>query len=168
MMRLVCLLFILTNSVMAQAAVNPSDLGIARLNFSDWQATHAGPTELDGLQVLAALEKVENKIEVPAFLAEGMNTLVPLAPATKKEYRLVIVAVENPALRASYPLESRTLNVDGMNRFALVSPQDAAEFQFQVIALEDGSLQVSYVRDVGQSVEQGEFQLAPMAQVLQK
>lgn len=166
MMRLVCLLFILTNSVMAQAAVNPSDLGIARVDFSQWQATHAGPTELDGLQVLAALEKVENKIEVPAFLAEGMQTLVPLAPATKKEYRLVIVAVDNPALRASYPLESATLNVDGMNRFALVSPEGAAEFQFQVIALEDGSLQVSYVRDVGQSVEQGAFQLAPMAQVL--
>ena len=168
MIRFFCLLFILTNSVMAQAAVSPSDLGIARVEFSQWQATHAGPTELDGLPVLAALEKVENKIEVPAFLAENMNTLVPLAPATKKEYRLVIVAVENPALRASYPLESATLNVDGVNRFALVSPQANSEFQFQVIALEDGTLHVSYTRAVGQELEQGEFQLAPMAQVLQK
>jgi hypothetical protein len=153
---------------MAQAAVNPAELGIARVDFSQWQATHAGPTELDGLPVLAALEKVENKIEIPAFLAEGMNTLVPLAPATKKEYRLVIVAMENPALRASYPLESATLNVDGVNRFALVSPQSSAEFQFQVIALEDGTLQVSYTRDLGQTLEQGQFQLAPMAQILQK
>jgi hypothetical protein len=154
---------------MAQAEVTPVELGIAKVKLGQWQATHANGIELDGLSVLASLEVAQNKVEVPTFMANRLQTLVPLTPTLKKEFRLVLVATENPSLRASYDLEARIANVNGVSRFTYVSPENSqADFRFVILAQDDGSLLVSYTRHSGLTLEQGQFTLAPMAQILQK
>jgi hypothetical protein len=169
MIRLSCLLFILFSSVMAQAAVSPAELGIAKVKLGQWQATHASGIELDGLSVLASLEVAQNKVEVPNFMANRLQTLVPLAPTLKKEFRLVLVATENPALRASFPLEARIANVNGVNRLTYASPENSqTDFHFVILAQNDGGLLVSYTRHNGPTLEQGQFTLSPMAQILQE
>lgn len=169
MTTIFCLLFILTNSVIAQASTLHGDLGIARIETTNWTTTHAGQMKLDGLDVVAALETINQKIQVPTVLANSPQTLVPLSPVSKKFYRLQLAAVENPALRVRFELEGRTVSVNGMKRFAFISKANNQDFQFLILAHEDGSLQASFTRKLSESeFEEGEFTLAPLAHILQK
>lgn len=162
-----CLLFILTSSVVANASSLSADLGIARIEPNSWRATHAGEMQLDGMGVVAALQTVEHQLEMPAILANQLQTLVPLTPAKKKSFRILLAAIENPALRAEFELVGRNVSVDGKTRFAYVSENSSQEFQFLIVSDKEGNLSASYTRQVGAGqVEQGEFSLAPLAQIL--
>jgi len=161
-----CLLFILTNSVMANASSLNNDLGITRIDPNTWKATHAGELELDGMAVVAALQTVEARMELPALLANKLQTLVPLHPVQKKSFRLIIAAVEKPSLKAQFELEGQTVSVDGVTRYAYISKDSAEEFQFLIVAEKDGTLRATYTRGAGSQAEQGEFILAPLAQIL--
>jgi hypothetical protein len=161
-----CLLFILTNSVMANASPLNNDLGITRIDPNTWKTTHAGELELDGIPVVAALQMVETSIELPAQLANNLQTLVPLNPVQKKYFRLIVAAVEKPSLRAQFELEGQTVSVDGVTRYAYLSKDSAEDFQFLIVAEKNGTLRATYTRGAGSQAEQGEFILAPLAQIL--
>ncbi len=158
--------FILTGSVMAQAASPHAQLGIAKVETSKWLATHAGNAEIDGLSVVASLETLTHEIEIPKELANQMNTLVPLAPMKKKNYRMVFTAVENPTLQAKFDLVGRNVSIDGVVRFAYINANEA-EFQFLIVPNEDGTLQAKYVRQIATNqFEEGEIQLNALATIL--
>jgi len=161
-----CLLFILTNSVMANASTLNNDLGIARIEPNTWKATHAGELQLDGMPVVAALQMVETQMVLPAVLANNLHTLVPLHPTQKKSFRLIVAAVEKPTLRAQFELQGQTVSVDGVTRYAYVSKDSTDDFQFLIVAEKDGTLRATYTRGSGTNLEQGEFTLAPLAQIL--
>ncbi len=159
--------FILSNTVIAQAATTQAELGIAKVETTKWMATHAGNTEIDGLEVVAALQTVTHEMEIPKELAEKMNTLVPLAPIKKQSYRIVITSVENPALRAKFELVGKNVSVDGVVRFAYINASDA-EFQFLILVNEDGTLQANYVRNISPNqVEEGKILLSALPTILQ-
>lgn len=167
----ISLVFILTKAVAAQAApLNPNDIGIVKVDPSQWTTTHAGETTLDGMPVIVALEAVERSIELPEAIAYKVHTLVPLAPVKKQVFRLRLVARENPILQAQFPLEGRNVSVDGTVRYAFISPAKAdADFQFLILVEADGSLHVTYTRKEGVSdLAQGEFSLVPLLRTLQK
>jgi len=104
------------------------DLGIARIETTSWTTTHAGQIKLDGLDVVAALETINQQIQVPTVLVNSLQTLVPFNPVNKKSYRLQLAAVENPALRAHFELEGRTVSVNGVIRFAYLSKGNIQDF----------------------------------------
>lgn len=160
---LACLVFILTNSVVAQADFTPSDLGIARLPTAQWTATHQGNGELGGVAVSAALEVAEKTFEVPEVMAISLQTLVPLVtPAPEKIFRLTLAMNEKPELRATYELRAETISFEGDLREAFVSrPSIHQSYSFAVLPQEDGSLRAVYSRD-GKS-ESGEFALKPLS-----
>jgi hypothetical protein len=159
--------FILSNSVIAQASTPQTDLGIAKIETSKWMATHAGSTQIDGLEVVASLETVTHEIEIPKELANKMNTLVPLVSMKKKGFRIALTAVENPALRVKFPLVGKNVSVDGITRFAYITESDA-DFQFLIVAEEDGTLNASYVRKISaNNFEEGEIRLEALPTILQ-
>jgi len=164
-----CLAFILTNSVMAQAALHPSDYGIARLQTNTWVATHAAQIQLDGMDVIAALEAVENDIEVPAIMANNFQTLVPLASMKKTAFRVVLTAIDNPSLSARFALNGRNININGETRFAFISQDSSRDFQFVILAQKDGTYHAAFTRKLGQDdTEEGEFFMAPLPRILQE
>jgi hypothetical protein len=164
-----CLVFILSNSVVAQASFTAGSLGIARMELSSWTTTHVGEVQIDGMRVSAVMEAMDQEVRVPAIRTELPQLRVPLAPSEQKGFRLVLVASENPSLRARFALKGRIVNVDGVNRFGYLSEDPNQDFQFLILAREDGALQAVFTRKVGHDqMEQGEFTLAPLAQLLQE
>jgi hypothetical protein len=159
--------FILSNSVIAQASTPQTDLGIAKVETSKWVATHAGNTQIDGLEVVASLETVTHEIEIPKELANKMNTLVPLVSLKKKSVRIALTAVENPSLRVKFPLVGRNVSVDGVTRFAYITESDS-DFQFLIVADDENNLTASYVRKISPNdFEEGEIQLSALPSILQ-
>lgn len=155
-----CLALILANTVMAQAQVLASPSFI-RLEPSNWKAIYAGTTELDGVALIAALEKSEQEVTLPV----PMVTLMPLAPVTKKSFRLSLVAQNQANLRVSFPLRAQTVMLNGQPTLTYVSevrPND--QFQFALVPGAEGSLVVQY-RRIADENSVGEFALAPLPQL---
>lgn len=161
-----CLVMIMTNIVSAEAAFN--EFKDSRVEKAAWTATHVGAAQLDGMNVVAALEVAEHEIVLPEMIAGEMQTLVPLAPVKKKVYRMTIVALENSKLKASFALESKVASVDGeLRKVYLSAPSE--EIRFMITTEADSKLHVRYSKKVNESQsEEGEFFLEPAVQALRK
>jgi hypothetical protein len=164
---LISLALIMTSTVEAQAMFSPADLGMNRIDTKRWIATHAGMTELDGLEVVAAVEALDGQIKVPA-LVTGVDVRLPTVPVQSKSYRITLVAQKDHDLQAQFSLVGRTVYVDGASRFALVtSTQSNYEFQFLVLPKKDGSLEVRFTRDLGEgNTQEGSFILKEVPRIL--
>lgn len=169
MRTLTCLIFILTNSVIAQADFQPVDNGTIQMETQKWIATHAGQTEIDGLPVIAALEEVHAGMQIPDMVALHGETMVPsLLPVVQQSYRLTLTASHHPLIRASYEVNPTTISMEGDFRMAFVSSSaDQRGFQFVATAENDGTIRVMYTRKVFGSGEptHGEFQLSPVPHI---
>lgn len=163
-----CLVFILTNAVMAQAA----DLGTTHINMQKWITTYAGEGEVDGLPVTAILQETELRGSVPAAMASvGDDAIVPsLMPVVQKAYRLNLIVSRSPLVQITYTVQPRHVSIEGAERFAYVS--DLApnqDIQFVITTETNGGLHVTYARKVADgSVVNGEFALAPVPHILSK
>lgn len=165
----VCLVFILTNAVMAQAA----ETGAVHINAQKWVTTYAGETEVDGLPVLANLDESQLGLQIPEAMADidGGDLIVPsLMPVVKKSYRLNLLVSHNPRIQIAYPIESRRVSIDGSVRAALVSDLEPnKDFHFVITQEANGSLHVTYTRKVTDGrVLTGDFMLAPVPHILSK
>jgi len=163
-----CLVFILTNAVMAQAA----DLGTTHLQLQKWTTTYAGEGEVDGLPVDAILQETQLTAQIPAAMASvGDDAIVPsLMPVIKKAYRLNLIVSRSPLVQMTYTVEPRHVSIDGTERFAYVS--DLApnnNIQFVITTEANGSLHVTYARKVADGSQvNGEFALSPVPHILGK
>ncbi len=165
-----CLLFVLGNSVIAQASVSPENLGIVRVDTRNWIATHGAETQMDGLPVMAVLEAKQVPAQLPVELSDQMHTLVPIKTMNKTTYRLRIISLEHPAIQASFALVKKHISLDNGNIYStLVSPYADENLQFVVAPQEDGTVLVTFTRPVGTSeMEKGSFSLSSIPQLLQK
>ncbi len=171
MRALTCLIFILTNSVIAQAEFQPVDQGNIQLKTQSWVATYAGETEIDGLPVIAAFEEVKAGADIPQMIAQVPQgeVLVPsLLPVIRPAYRLTLTISHRPIVRAIYEISPSTVSIDGELRTAyLSSANDERGFQFVVTPREDGSFHVTYTRrSLLATLAQGEFELYPVPHTL--
>ncbi|MGZ3693124.1 MAG: hypothetical protein ACXWQO_02815 [Bdellovibrionota bacterium] len=164
---LTCLALILANNVIAQADFLDNGGLSPRIQTGTWTPLYAGTTELDGIKVLAVLEKSEREITIPNFMASSLQTLVPLSPTQQKTFRLSLVAIEQSTLKVSFPLQTRTGTVEGrpaVSYFSQSRPGD--QFEFSLVPRTDGTLNVQYHRTAEQAAEAtGEFGLEPLPQL---
>lgn len=163
-----CLIFILTNSVMAQAALPAGDMQTSQISIEKWVPTYAGETEVDGLPVTAILEQSQ-ETAAPQFNALIQDSYVPsLLPVIKRRYRLNLVVSHNPHVHAVYEVSPKTVSVEGDVQKVFVSDaNDARGFQFLVTAEKDGTLKVEYNRKVADgNYIHGDFHLASIPHTL--
>lgn len=153
-----CFCIIMTHAVAAQANTVQAELGIARLVTDRWTSTHAGQTQIDGINVVVTLETLRKSF----VSAEYTVALPEFQKHAQKEYRLQVSAEENPVLRARYGLVPAQISNEGELDNALVS-LDSEEFHFVVAPSKDGNMMVSYTRQVGGGkTESGSFWLMPL------
>lgn len=148
------LLFILTNSVIAQAAIPaefaPREINSPALSTDQWQPRYSGTAELNGMAVTATLEMAERTVEVPEAMANQLNTLMVLEPASRTVTRLSLALQESPDLGAFYPLKNTLVSFDGVFRKAFVTMDSSnQEFHFVLTHEADGSVKVNYSRNAG-------------------
>lgn len=154
-----CLVFILTHSVVAQADFAPTSEFSARLPATGWAATHVGTAQIGELAVSATFEESQHRYEVPASLANRLNTLISIEPVTKKSFRLHLVAGE---LQAVYELNSELLTGENAFRDGFVSvPAINHEYSFVIIPLDGGALRV-VCQHQGKAGTVSEFSLDPV------
>ena len=168
MRTLFCLLFILTNAVMAQAA----ETGALHIDTQKWITTHVGEGEVDGLPVTAQLEESPISLEIPGAMAAapGDDTMVPtLNPIVKKSYRLNLLVSQSPRIQFAYPVEARRVSLDGAVRFAYVSDLDPGkDIHFVITTEADGALHVTYARKATSGVVTGDFRLTSVPHILSR
>jgi hypothetical protein len=161
-----CFVMIMTNIVSANAAFN--DVKEARIEKAAWNAAYVGQTQVDGINVVAALEVAQHEIVVPEMLSGDFQSLVPLAPVKKQLYRLILVAVENHKLRAEYALNSKVASVDGQLKKVYLSAPDS-DISFLITTEDNGMLRVQFSKKLAQTnSEEGEFHLEPVMNTLKK
>ena len=162
------LVVILANTVLAQAGyleANP----VKRLELNSWKAVYAGNTQMDGMEVVAVLEKTESTLTLPSPIVANLQTLVPLQPMVQKNFRLSLVAQDQPNIKVSFPLQARTITMDGRPTLAYFStPRLGDQFEFALISRPDNTLQVQYRRAAGENTETGEFSLSQIPQLFGK
>jgi hypothetical protein len=160
-----CLTLILTNTVIAQADFVDNGGLSARIQTGSWTALFAGTTELDGMPVLAALEKLDHELTIPNFIIDRTQTLVPLAPAKQPSFRLMLVATNQSNIRVSFPLQLRTVIMNGNPAQSYISEsRPGDQFEFAVIPRADGTMLVRYRRATNETAN-GEFALNPLPQL---
>jgi hypothetical protein len=168
MMRMLfCLVLILTNTVLAQAADN----GTIHISTHKWITTYAGEAEVDGLPVLATLDESQLNLDIPEVMASSSDTPVPsLLPVVRKAYRLNLIVSQNPRVQIPYVVQPRTISDDGAPRFAYVSDLDQAkDLHFIITRQPDGTLHVVYARKAADgSLNKGDFVLSPVPHILAK
>ena len=153
-----CFCFIMAHSVVAQANSIQTELGISRITTDRWISTHAGQTQIDGINVVVMLETNRKSIVTPEYTV----ALPEFQEAAQKEYRLQVNAEENPTLRASYGLIPAQISEEGSFATALVS-LNPEEFHFVVAPTKDGSMVVTYTRQIGGGkTESGTFPMVPL------
>lgn len=160
-----CLTFILANTVIAQAATLENNGTSVQLQRGNWSAIYIGTTQLDGVDLIAALEKSEQEFSIPNHMAARIQTLVPLSPVKRASFRLSLVAKNQANLRVSFPLQSRSVVMNGqpiVGYFSETRPGD--QFEFAVIPRTDGTLSVQYRRAADENAS-GEFALSPLPQL---
>jgi hypothetical protein len=154
-----CLVFILTNAVLAQAGEN----GAIHIATQKWVATYAATdAEIDGLPVAAKLEESLPGLDIE----DARAAMVPSPlPVIRKSYRLTLLVSQNPRVELSYAVFPRTVSIDGNPRFAYVSSGDQ-DTQFVITTEADGSLHVAYSRKGTEGLSTGDFALAPIPHIL--
>lgn len=163
---LTCLALILANTVIAQAAFEENLGNLGHVPTGKWTATYAGTTQLDGMKLVAAFERIDQELAIPQLVADQLQTLVPFAPVTKKAFRLTLVSIDQPNIRVSFPLISRTAMTNGQPTVTYLSElRQNDQFRFALLPQSDGTLKVHYQRVANESAE-GEFVLEPLPQVL--
>jgi hypothetical protein len=163
---LTSMLFILTHSVLAQASGN---MGSLRIETQKWVTSYAGETELDGLPVIVNLDESQGNLGIPEIMA-GMSSVVPTEAVTpKRSFRLNLIVAHNPAIRAIYKIEPRSVPIAGSIRLAYLSQLDERGFQFMATVQDDGSVLVSYTRKttLGGTLN-GQITLSPVPRILAK
>ncbi len=156
---LACFMMILSNLVIAEAAV--PGLQATRLEFATWTSTHTGETKISDQNYIAALEQAKQEVAVPEMNAGEIQTLVPMASLQKKIYRLVLVSKMNPGVRAEFALDLTTISVDGEMKKAFVTKEGNMEYRFVITNQNDGTLRVQYTEKKGDMQNAGEFNLQP-------
>ncbi len=129
-----------------------------------WQAIYTGETLVDGVRTVAMVEEATVQIEVPGQLIG--NTVLPSAlEKSGKAYRLTLVSVEQPNLRARLGLTRQVAFVDGQISKAFVSKENAQGFTFVIRSVGDGRLEATFTRDGEASIQQ-RFEMIPAVQVM--
>jgi hypothetical protein len=164
MLRFITFAFILTHSVMAQAA---GISGNVRIETQKWVATHSGETEIDGLPVIVRLEEARHDLGIREAMV-GAEGLVPLVAPQKRAYRLTFTVAHNPRIQATYVVQPRNVSIEGAIRFAYVSElYTNRDFQFVITAQEDGSLAADFTRKLAAGgVSTGRIKLASIPHIL--
>jgi hypothetical protein len=184
---LTCMAFILTHSVAAQAA---GFSGNIRLETKKWITSYVGETEVDGLPVVVNFDEAQIDLAIPEMLVkpqivkvdlgfdsyESFNQdsdtsfFAPVAPPSKRSYRLNFIVSHNPRIQSTYDVHPRTVSMDGFPRLAYVSSLDTEKlFHFVVTTRGDGKLLVSYTRKTPENgLVTGEIVLSPSAHALRK
>jgi|GEM_PF-5555704 len=163
---LICTVFILTHSLMAQAA---SVYSSTRIDTQKWVTSYAGETVVDGLPVIVNLDEARSNLGIPEIMV-GIDTLVPTESAPlKRTFRLNFIVSHNQAIRTAYLIQPRTVAVDGALRLAYISTQDERDFQFMATVQDDSTILVSYTRKTALgSVLTGQIILSPVPHILAK
>lgn len=161
---LACFMLILSNLVIAEAAV--PGLQTMRLDFATWTSTHTGVANLGDQNFVAILEQSKQEVAVPDINTGAIQTLVPMASLQKNVYRLVLVDKKNPATRAEFALDFTTISIDGELKKAFVSKEGSNNFRFVITQNNDGTLLAQYVAKNGKIDKVGEFSMQPMVTIL--
>lgn len=164
---LISFVFILTNTVIAQAGNLELGSVARKIHTSAWTATHAGTTELDGMPVVAALEQSDTKLNIPNFMV-AFDSEVPLAAPKPGKYRLTLVAQNQPEIQVSFPLLPRPVVSNGETALTFQSEARLGDqFEFAIVPRSDGTLLVKY-RRANDENSTGEFVLSPLPQLFRK
>lgn len=133
-----------------------------------WKAIYAGEYQLDGMNVIVALESSEQEVVIPQVEAGMFQTVLPMAPIVKKVYRLKIVSSAQPELSVSYALISELSNEDGrISR--IYRSKNAGSVEVFINTQEGDTVLVQMTRKNLEGVaQQISFELAPMVHVLKK
>jgi hypothetical protein len=142
---LISFAFILTQSVLAQAADT---------NAQKWVTTYSAETEVEGLPVSAHLQETLISWENPEAVL-------------KKAYRLNLIVSKSPLVQMNFAVEPRLVIMNGNSRPVYVSSVDSPNGLHIVIVPEkDGSLHVNYLRDENEAnPDSGEFALEPVPHI---
>ncbi|NUM87820.1 MAG: hypothetical protein HUU37_01315 [Bdellovibrionales bacterium] len=143
----------------AFALFSPLPAGEAR----QWQAAYVGETLVDGVRTVAVIEESLAEAPVPSLVAS--RTLLPGVSEVRKEFRLVLVAAEQPHLRAKFNLVRQTAFVDGELAKVFLSKNNAQGFRFVIRSVGDDRLEATFTREGEASVQQ-RFEMVPAVQVM--
>lgn len=130
-----------------------------KLNTGNWKPLYAGQTQLDGMDVAVVLEAAEQQLLIPDL---KLNTRLPQERSLPRSYRLTLVAMDQPTLQVSYPLELRRDLALQPNEKMYISTDTDANITFTVHGVVGNTLSVEYKRKAADSVEQGNFEIVPM------
>ena len=164
-----CMVFILTNSVIAQAG---DFNGAVRLESKKWVTSYAGETEVDGLNVTVNFDEAKSNLDIPQIMiGTPASTLVPLSTSpAKRAFRLNFIVSHNPTIRTAYAVEPRNVSMDGTIRLAYVSDlEEKRDFHFVATMQEDSTVLVSYFRkNTLGGTSTGQIVLSPVPHILGK
>lgn len=149
-----CLLFIFSNVVLAQAAETQQPR---------WITTHIGRTQIEGMNVLIKWEQFTT--QGSPLIADGSEKGFLLTPAIKRNFRIRFVMEHNKEVEAIYPLVPHNIFTnDGSAYVAFTSlALDPRGFQFSAVREQNGSIQVSYTNFTKNNQQlNGAFELDPL------
>jgi hypothetical protein len=156
---LLSLTFILTTSVMAQAA---------NLNQKMWVTQYETDTEINGLPVRARLDVAQMDGDTPIVSLERTSNSRSLLPVLPRECRLVLLVSEMPRVQLAFLLQPRSVSVDGQPRFAYVSELgNDQKLHFLLTTEANGTLHANYSqRGENGEISVGEFSLPAVLHAL--
>lgn len=137
---------------------------IQKIETADWRATHIGEGLIENTEVIVAFEQATHEVRIPEYLADRINTFVPISEKTEKYWRITVASKENYANRQSFRLTPETIFIDGKPTYALINQDPESSLHFVLIPLQDGTIHVSFS---GSSlVDAGELLLNPALQTM--
>jgi len=157
---ILCLVFILTNAVLAQASE-----GV--VSTQKWITNYSAETEVNGLPVRANLDILDFGVQSPEAIGSRQTLAPSLLPVIKHNFRLNLVVSESPRIDFTYEVQPRMISIDGATHYAYVSNLDDKNAQFVITTMENGSLHVSYTQqNADGAAATGEFTLVPVPHIL--
>ena len=169
MKKIITILFTAALLVATPSYALFSPLADNKIETSSWELQYIGETEIDGVRVAALLESIVQEVSIPELITSSRSVLPTAAAKTQPHaWRLTLVSVEQPSLRASFALKHDNAFVDGALASVYVSKSPSASgFNFVIRSTDDGRLQVQYNREVGNNdTATGEFKMVPAVQVM--
>ncbi|MCO5142385.1 MAG: hypothetical protein M9962_04760 [Oligoflexia bacterium] len=148
----------------SQAQVVLIDDGVRKIETANWRTTHFGEGLVDNVEVIAAFEQATHEVGIPEYLANQINTLVPIANKVEKYWRITLVSRADHNIRKSFRLSPETVFIDGKPTHAFVSQDSDTSLNFVLIPLQDGSIHVSFSGST--LVDSGELLLSPALQTM--